>query len=197
MHCDNQNQCLKNPWLLSLFNKFHDYSKPGKKNKTKQNKHLPWLIQDFSMWREPCPSISIPNWFINDAGWHLTLISHLIGSHGSNWTSALQMKTINTLAYLTAWPHADGLWSWHVTFDIMNIWRFLCYIHNPSLVPIIFSSPNKTHFIFLLCIINWPQMTLTLVCDLWNHQQMKISILHLWPKFGWNPLQHVKKMAKC
>ena len=38
MHFDNQNQCLKSPWLLSLLNKFHVYSRPGE-NKTKQNKN--------------------------------------------------------------------------------------------------------------------------------------------------------------
>ena len=29
-HFDNQNQCLKNPLPLSLFNKFNDYSRSGK-----------------------------------------------------------------------------------------------------------------------------------------------------------------------
>ena len=30
MHFGNLNQCLKNPRLLSLFNKFHDGFRPGK-----------------------------------------------------------------------------------------------------------------------------------------------------------------------
>ena len=41
----------------------------------------------------------------------------------------------------------------------------------------------------------WPQMTFDLECDLWPHQ-IKVLMLHLWPNFGWNPLQHVDSRAK-
>ena len=35
--------------------------------------------------------------------------------------------------------------------------------------------------------LRWP---LTLICDLRPHQQMRVSMLHLWPNFGWNPEIH-------
>ena len=37
---------------------------------------------------------------------------------------------------------------------------------------------------------------LTLVCDLWPHESIKSSMLHLCSKLGWNPAKHVQDMAK-
>jgi hypothetical protein len=31
---------------------------------------------------------------------------------------------------------SDDIWPWFVTFDLINIWRFQCYIKNLHLVPI-------------------------------------------------------------
>ena len=42
--------------------------------------------------------------------------------------------------------------------------------------------------------LRWP---LTLICDLWPHQQIRVPMLHLWPNFGWNPSKHVEVRAKC
>ena len=35
----------------------------------------------------------------------------------------------------------------------------------------------------------WP---LTLICDIWPHQQMQVLMLYLWLNFGWNQSKHVK-----
>ena len=65
---DNQNQCLKNPWLLSLLNKFHDYSRPGNKN------HFPWLFQ---------ATDALPGGDEGDSNLHLfVLFSHLLAIFG-------------------------------------------------------------------------------------------------------------------
>ena len=42
--------------------------------------------------------------------------------------------------------------------------------------------------------LRWP---LTLIYDLWPHQQMRVPMLHLWPNFGWNSSKHVEDRAKC
>ena len=145
------------------------------------------------------------------------------------------------------------LWPLFVTFDLMNMWRFLHYINKPSLVPIgiqlfkwgefyIFSpSYNLTSdnlwpwYTFDLgrplttwknkgsCIVSikpnlvaialklfkWGQISfqpilqldlrwpLTLICDIWPHQPMRVCMLHLWTNFGWNPSKHVEGRAKC
>ena len=41
---------------------------------------------------------------------------------------------------------SDDLWSWYMTFDRMNIWRFPYYINKPSLVPIGLQLLKWGHF---------------------------------------------------
>ena len=55
-------------------------------------------------------------------------------------------------------------------------------------------SPNLHFQVILQLDLRWP---LTLIYDLWPHQQMRVLMLHLWPKFGWNPSKHVEDRAKC
>ena len=84
---------------------------------------------------------------------------------------------------VTIWPH--NLWPWYVTFDL-NKWEFPCGNYDSSLAqlrPIIRFQP-----ILQLDLVR----PLTLVCDLW-YQQMRIPMLELWLKSGWNP----SKYAEC
>ena len=90
------------------------------------------------------------------------------------WTSSLQMSQISHFfADLTTWDWMT--FDLDVTFDLMNLWRFPCYIHWPSLVPIWFQlffqmRPILHFWPILQLYLRWP---LTLVCYLWPHQQMK------------------------
>jgi hypothetical protein len=61
-----------------------------------------------------------------------------------------------------------------MTFDLINIWRFSCYIYNPSLVPIKlqhFKLANFTCSAYLQLDLRW---LLTLVCARWPHYHMKV-----------------------
>ena len=99
-------------------------------------------------------------------------------------------------AHLTTWPL--------MTFDL-GIWPLTTWTykgsHNISISQVWFQS-NSTfqmrwilHFEPILQLdLRWP---LTLICDLWPHQQMRFPMLHLWPNFGWNTLKHVEVRAKC
>ena len=93
----------------------------------------------------------------------------------------------------------DDLWPWYMTFDCMNItWRFPYYINKLSLVPIGLQLFKWGHFhifsLFYNLDLRWP---LTLICDLWPHQQMRVPMLHLWPNFGGNPSKLVEGGTKC
>ena len=79
-----------------------------------------------------------------------------------------------------------------MTFDHMNKLEFLCYIHKPSLVPIGLQLFNWGQFCIFSLFYNLTSYDLlTLVCDLWPHQQMRVPMLHLWLKFGWKPSKYV------
>ena len=85
-----------------------------------------------------------------------------------------------------------------MTFDCMNIWRFPYYINKPSLVSNRFQLFKWSHFhIFSLSYNFTSSDLLTLICDLWPHQQMRVPMLHLWPNIGWNLSKHVEGRAKC
>ena len=90
---------------------------------------------------------------------------------------------------------SDDIWPWYKTFDRMSI--PYC-INKLSLVPIglpTFQMKPLSHFQPILQLdLRWP---LTLICDLWLHQQMRVPMLHLWPNFGWNPSKHVEGRVKC
>ena len=75
-----------------------------------------------------------------------------------------------------------------MTFDLINIWRLPCYIHEPSLVPIelqLFKGdPNNTFLIFnfssnLTSDDLWPQYVT------WTSSTMNVPMLYLWTKFKW------------
>ena len=87
---------------------------------------------------------------------------------------------------------SDDLWPWYMTFDDMNIQRVPYCINKPSLVWIGLQLFKWGHFYFFYLSYN-----LTLICDLWPHQQMRVPMLQLWPNFGWNPSRHVEGKAKC
>ena len=93
---------------------------------------------------------------------------------------------------------SDDLWPWYMTFDHMNIWRLTYNINIPSVVQIWLPTFQTGHFhIFqpiLQLDIRWP---LTLICDLWPHQQTRVHMLHISPSFGWNPSKHVEVRVKC
>ena len=143
-----------------------------------------------------------------DHRWPLTLICDLL----TIWTYEVSnIISINQVWFKSdfKWGHfhifsisynltSDDLWPWHMTFDCMTIWRFPYYINKSSLVPIrlqLLKWGQLSHFQPILQFdLRWP---LTLICDLWPHQKMRVSMLHLWPNFGWNPSKHVKSRAKC
>ena len=99
-------------------------------------------------------------------------------------------------AYLTTWPQ--------MTFDC-GIWPLTAWTYEGSNIISInqvwfqsdFNLSSEAAFTFwayLKLDLRWP---LTLICNLWPHQQMTVPILHLWPNFGWNTLKHVEVKAKC
>ena len=93
---------------------------------------------------------------------------------------------------------SDDFWPWYMTFDCMNIQRVLYCIDKPSLVPIrlpTFQMRPLLHFQPILQLdLRWP---LTLICELWPHQQLRVPTLHLWPNFGWNQSKNVDGRDKC
>ena len=120
-----------------------------------------------------------------DLRWLLTLIcdlwphEHIKVPYYINKSSLVQIWL-----QLFKWDHfhifslsynltSDDLWPWYMTFDHMDIWRFPYCINKPSLVPIGLQLFKRGHFhIFNLSLqldLRWP---LTLICDLWHHQQM-------------------------
>ena len=135
-----------------------------------------------------CP---LPSQFVNDADWHLTLIPHLLGSHRSNWTSSLQMSQIWHFLQL------DDLWPLYVTFDLMNICRFPCNVHKPSLIPLglqlfkwdhlyIFSPPITIHPLQMSQIQHFQAIlkldlrrpSTLIICVLWPHELISFPILY-------------------
>ena len=82
----------------------------------------------------------------------------------------LDLRWPLTLVY-DLWPHE-------------HVWRFPYYINKPSLVPIwlqLFKMRPLSHFQPILQLdLKWP---LTVICDFWPHQQMRVPMLHLWPNF--------------
>ena len=63
----------------------------------------------------------------------------------------------------------------------MNIWRFPCYINKLRLVQIglTFQMRPFSHFQPILQLdLRWP---LTLIYEIWPHQQMRVPMSHLWP----------------
>ena len=69
---------------------------------------------------------------MDDANWHLTLIPHLLRSHGFNWSSRKQMS--QTLHLQANKLTSHDLWPSFVTFDLLNMQRLLHYINKPCLV---------------------------------------------------------------
>ena len=71
----------------------------------------------------------------------------------------------------------------------LNTWRFSCYIHKPSSIRLQLSKWDQ-FFTFN------PSYNLT-SDDFWFKyatfdliNKCKVPMLHLWPKFGWNPSKH-------
>ena len=78
---------------------------------------------------------------------------------------------------------------WVISFSISQkilwyLWSFPYFISKPSLVLMDFNFSIEAHLQAIFQIdLRWP---LTLVCDLWPHQQMKLPMLCLQTKFGSN-----------
>ena len=125
--------------------------------------------------------------------WSYTCWGHMVltGPQVCKWVKFYIFRLSHKLT-------SNNLWPSFVTFDLMNIWRFLYYINKLSLVPIglpTFQMRWILHFEPILQLdLRWP---LTLICDLLPHLQMQVPVLHLWPNFGWNPSKHVEGRAKC
>ena len=109
------------------------------------------------------------------------MIPHLLGSHGFNWVSMYANESHLTYSgYLITWPQ--------MTFDNdmwpLTSWTF--WFQSDS------NFSNETNLTFAAYFTTWPQMTLfifqnlrwtlTLVCDLWPDEYMKVPILYPWPR---------------
>ena len=127
-------------------------------------------------------------------GFHIISINQVWFKSDFNFSN----EAIFTLsAYLTTRPQLTfdlGLWPLTAsTYEGSNIISI-----NQIWFKLDFNFSNEAIFTF-----SWPQITfdldiwpLTLIYDLWPHQQMTVSMLHLWPNFGWNPSKHVEDRAK-
>ena len=77
----------------------------------------------------------LPSRFVDDANWHLTLISHLLGH--MVLTGPQVHKWVKFYIFRLSYKlTSHDLWPSSVTFDLMNMWRFLLYINKLSLVSI-------------------------------------------------------------
>ena len=145
-----------------------------------------------------------------DLRWPLTLICDLwqhehmkvsilyqLTKFGSYRTSNFSNEAIFTFsAYITTWPQMTfDLGTWPLTawtyegshiLSINQVW-FKSDINFSNEAIFTFSAYLKLDF-------RWP---LTLIYNLWPHQQMRVPMLHLWPNFARNPSKHVEDRAKC
>ena len=129
--------------------------------------------------RSPVHWCRLPSQFVDDANWHLTLIPHLLGSHGSNWSSSMQMSPIlhfQAIIQIDLTVSHD-IWPSSETFDLMNMWRFLYCINKKKIwfqSDISFQTRWILHFEHILQLdLWWP-----LVYDLWPHEHTKGPILY-------------------
>ena len=136
-------------------------------------------------------------------GFHIISINQAWFKSDFNFSN----KAIFTFsAYLTTWPQMTfDLGTWPMTawtyegshiVSINQVW-FKSRINFSNEAIFTFSAHLTTlpHFQQILQLdLRWP---LTLIYDLWPHQQMTVPMLHLWPNFGWNPIKHVEDRAKC
>ena len=149
-----------------------------------QNLHFQVILQVDLRW-------SLTTWTYK--GSHIILINQIWFKSDFNFSNQVIFKFS---AYLTTWPQ--------MTFDL-GIWPSTIWTYEGSHIISInqvgfqsdFNFSNEATFTFSTNLTTWPQMTLTLICDLWSHQQMRVPILHQWPTFGWNPSKHVEDRAKC
>ena len=80
----------------------------------------------------------------------------LIGPQVCKWVEFYIFRLSYTLTSHDLWPSS-------VTFDLMNMWRFLHYINKPSLVPIgLPTFSNEMNFTFWAHLTTWPLMTFDL-----------------------------------
>ena len=115
---------------------------------------------------------------------------------GSNRTSTSQMRPFSHIQPIL---QLDLRWPLTLVNDLQ--------LHEGMKVPILYQQTKFgsnwtstfqmrpfSHFQPILQLdLGWP---LTLICDLWPHQQMRDPMLHLWLNFGWNPLKHVEGRVK-
>ena len=131
-----------------------------------------------------------------DLRWPLTLVwplttwtyegSHIISINQVGFQSdfSFSNEAIFTFsAYLTTWPQ--------MTFDLgirpLTAWTYegSHIINKLSLVPIGLQLFKWGHFHIFSPILQLDlRWHLTLICDLWPHQQMRVPMLHIWPNFG-------------
>ena len=128
------------------------------------------------------PAVAVCGW------WELTTWSwsHTCKrSHGSKWSASIKKSNFKFSAYLKTWPQ--------MIFDL-DIWPLTLLTSEGSHVASIsqdwfqsdfnFSNEAKLH-IFSLS-ENKLRWSLTLICDLWPCQQVKILMLLQWLTFGSN-----------
>jgi hypothetical protein len=105
----------------------------------------------------------------SDDLWHRYVTFDLINICGSYIPSHLPSHVIIHIpelptiqmgqVYITTWPQM----TWYVTFDLINISRFPCYINNPHLVPIGLQLFKWAYFTCSAYYTTWPQMTFDLI----------------------------------
>ena len=91
----------------------------------------------------------LPSRFVNDARWQLTLISHLLGLHGSNWTWNWQICKFYIFRVLIIWTQILVPIGFEITFSnrpnlhltfYLRMWFFLT--HQQISVPMLYLWPK-------------------------------------------------------
>ena len=124
IYFDDQNQCLKNPWLLSLSIKFHDYSRPGKQNHFPCCRNPVWDLAPKLIW--------IPKWQnfdfegggipFSDFSWSLqifTIKMQSIPNHKNDIViNSRNSKWFFKISMLRNWKSVKigGYWAWSWCF---------------------------------------------------------------------------------
>ena len=117
--------------------------------------------------------------FVDGANWHVTVIPYLLGSHGSTWSSSMQMSQIlhfqTILQNELTWPLDLHLWT-------LTLWT--CegsYII--SIIQVWFQSDfifsYEVNFTFWAHLTTWPLMTFDLGIPLaaWTYKEFHIVLI--------------------
>ena len=115
-------------------------------------------------------------------GFHITSINHV-------WfqTSTFQMRPFSHFQPILQldlwWPLISVYYLWpHEHMTVPILYELTKFGSNTTST---FQMRPLSHFQSILQLdLRWP---VTLICDLWPCQQIRVPMLHLWPNFGWNP----------